>query len=287
LKGNEIIRKIPSYRKTLITKIRALTYLDNKPVDESERIGADAFFEGGLEAERKARAIYKEKNDRTHKIRRQETEWVNKESFEERRENALFSINIEFNKRKEELNEKRKMIVAEMMLYPEKKAELSRQILSVEYQMKENEYFKKKEEQDIILSMSKREEVNKYMPFKYEEWMFSIFYERVIENAFNFSAAVKIIHNDLKAKNVDNYQIFNELDLRMKWTEYELNKFRKEEFDFAIYNIDPKIYEQKIDSIIKEGTVNEADFENTYSILSSTKEPENKPEPETNFEELD
>ena len=219
MKGNEIIRKIPNYRKTMITKIRALTYLDNKPVDECERIAADAFFEGGLEAERKARKNYKEKNDRTHKIRRQETEWMNKESFEERREKALFSLNVEYTKRKEELNEKRKRIVEDMLLYPEKKAELSRQLLSIEYQMKENETFKKKEEEDIILSMSKREEVNKYVPFKYEEWMFSIFYERVIENAFNFSAAVKMIHYDLKAKNVDNYQIFNELDLRSKWTD--------------------------------------------------------------------
>ena len=57
LLGNEVIRKIPAYRKTLVTKLRELRYLDDRPVFEDDRRNAEAYCRGGVEAEREERAL--------------------------------------------------------------------------------------------------------------------------------------------------------------------------------------------------------------------------------------
>ena len=45
-KGNDFVRKISNYRKTLIYKIPTLQYLDERPVTEEERRRAIAFGVG-------------------------------------------------------------------------------------------------------------------------------------------------------------------------------------------------------------------------------------------------
>ena len=60
LKGNDVVRKIPNYRKTLISKIDTLKYIDDKPIFEDEKRFALAFARGGYEEEKKERAKYRE-----------------------------------------------------------------------------------------------------------------------------------------------------------------------------------------------------------------------------------
>ena len=62
LKGNDVVRKIPNYRKTLISKIDTLKYIDDKPIFEDEKRFALAFAKGGYEEEKKERARYREEN---------------------------------------------------------------------------------------------------------------------------------------------------------------------------------------------------------------------------------
>merc|ERR1711871_341570 len=71
LDGNPVVRKIPAYRKTLIYRLKNLTYLDDRPVFEEERLTAEAWARGGVEAEKmerqRQRAHKKLQEERRHK----------------------------------------------------------------------------------------------------------------------------------------------------------------------------------------------------------------------------
>ncbi len=61
INGNEVT-KLPSFRKRMIAGKQNLGYLD-RPIDELERIGANAFAAGGPEAETAARQEYREQQN--------------------------------------------------------------------------------------------------------------------------------------------------------------------------------------------------------------------------------
>ena len=58
--GNPVISKLRSFRKTMITQLPQLAYLD-RPIFEAESVGAKAWAEGGAEAEVLAKENYKNK----------------------------------------------------------------------------------------------------------------------------------------------------------------------------------------------------------------------------------
>lgn len=53
--GNEAVKKIPNYRKTVIVQLQNLTFLDDRPVFPKERACAEAWAVGGCEGEQKER----------------------------------------------------------------------------------------------------------------------------------------------------------------------------------------------------------------------------------------
>ncbi|KAJ3128143.1 hypothetical protein HK098_005043 [Nowakowskiella sp. JEL0407] len=55
LMSNTVISKIENYRKTFISNIKSLTYLDDRPVFDNERLATEAWARGGIEAEREER----------------------------------------------------------------------------------------------------------------------------------------------------------------------------------------------------------------------------------------
>lgn len=73
MNGNEVVKKIKNYRKTIITKIPTLKYLDDRPVFEDDRRFAEAFSRGGFEEERRERDVVKKEKDDAH--------WKNHEAF--------------------------------------------------------------------------------------------------------------------------------------------------------------------------------------------------------------
>lgn len=113
LNGNDCTRKIPSYRKTMIYKIKELRYIDDKPVFEDERRFAEAFGRGGLEEERKDRELYrKEQKDLSLKRIKDFQDMVScwkkkkpeEESFEENKENYVNKDNEKTKNKLELLN---------------------------------------------------------------------------------------------------------------------------------------------------------------------------------------
>uniref|UniRef100_A0A8D0LCK7 Dynein axonemal assembly factor 1 n=1 Tax=Sphenodon punctatus TaxID=8508 RepID=A0A8D0LCK7_SPHPU len=55
LMGNEVIKKIANYRRTLTIRLKHLTYLNDRPVFPKDRACAEAWAQGGREAEKNER----------------------------------------------------------------------------------------------------------------------------------------------------------------------------------------------------------------------------------------
>ena len=66
LMGNPVIRKITNYRKTMISSIKSLTYLDDRPVSDNERLAVEAWVIGGAEAETEERARQRQEETDRH-----------------------------------------------------------------------------------------------------------------------------------------------------------------------------------------------------------------------------
>ncbi|XP_058011028.1 dynein axonemal assembly factor 1 [Ahaetulla prasina] len=61
LMGNEVIKKITNYRRTLTIRLKHLTYLDDRPVFPKERACAEAWAAGGREAEKQEKEMWESK----------------------------------------------------------------------------------------------------------------------------------------------------------------------------------------------------------------------------------
>jgi len=75
LKGNPVCKKIRNYKKSIISRIPTLKYLDDSPVFPEDRRYAEAFTAGGIEREREERKKVKQEKDDEH--------WKNHEAFRE------------------------------------------------------------------------------------------------------------------------------------------------------------------------------------------------------------
>ncbi|XP_074824658.1 dynein axonemal assembly factor 1 isoform X2 [Natator depressus] len=64
LMGNEVIKKIPNYRRTLTIRLKQLTYLDDRPVFPKDRACAEAWAMGGREAEKSEREKWENRERR-------------------------------------------------------------------------------------------------------------------------------------------------------------------------------------------------------------------------------
>jgi hypothetical protein len=67
LKGNACVRDTKHYRKTTISSLPGLRYLDERPVFDAERFSTSAWASGGLEAERSAIRKLEENKRNAHK----------------------------------------------------------------------------------------------------------------------------------------------------------------------------------------------------------------------------
>ena len=236
-----------------------MTYLDDRPIRNEDRVGAEAYFKGGYQAEKEARIKYREENDKVIQIRKREKEML-EISFDERKKRALNSLQLEYNRRKNELeNEKEEL----NKKYEENKdnklgKKLYNYISNIDYRLYENEEFKKNEEKLIQLTIAKRERTDQNELFEYEEeWMDDIIKINILKHCFDFQRALIGIHAIFKQKNVKNYLLFSELDLRSRWTFLEFNKYRKDNDDTFYYLKKEEVYPEDIYELIHEKKIEE------------------------------
>ena len=234
LKGNDIIRSINNYRRTLIVRLKHLTYLDDRPVREEDRIGAIAYLEGGYPAEQRAREKYRNENERSsvnkNKIKKNKE---SKESAEERRKKELERLRNEYEIKRNLLEQRKKELIKEYESKPENRDELNQELTNLDRQILENEEIANEEiknnnkKNDMNISLTQKI-VGTNGEFIYEPWMDNILELHILENCFDFKRALSSIYTDFKNRKVKNYELFKEEDLRNKWTEFELKVFRKD-----------------------------------------------------------
>lgn len=157
-KGNELLRKIPNYRRRMIKELENLTYLDDKPIDECERLSVNAFWIGGLKAERETRSKYRLERDFGHIVKKQQDK--DKVEIEKMREQSIKSIQNEYQLKKALLKSKKASLLKEYESLENniQKSNIYTNLLSIDNQIEENEKFKIEEEnnQDKVGIMVKR-----------------------------------------------------------------------------------------------------------------------------------
>jgi len=86
LKGNPIVSNVKQYRKTLISSLPGLTYLDDRPIFELERRCAEGWAKDGMEGEREARRKFKEDEKEVELKNHLFMQKIREEGFRKRRE---------------------------------------------------------------------------------------------------------------------------------------------------------------------------------------------------------
>ncbi|KAG7475157.1 dynein assembly factor 1, axonemal [Solea senegalensis] len=84
LMGNDVVKKIPNYRRTMIVRLKQLTFLDDRPVFPKERACAEAWAVGGLEGERKEREQWETRERRKIQDSLDAIAMIKKEAHERR-----------------------------------------------------------------------------------------------------------------------------------------------------------------------------------------------------------
>ena len=158
------------------------------------------------------------------------------------KKNALKSLYMEYDKRKNELESEKEEIKKNIT----NKKKLNTYLTSIDYKLYENEEFKKSEERLIQLTIAKRERAEQDTLFEYEEWMDNIIQINLLKHCFDFQRALIGIHAIFKEKNVKNYILFSEMDLRNRWTKLEMDKFRKENDNTFYYLQKEDVYPEDL-----------------------------------------
>ena len=161
------------------------------------------------------------------------------------------NLAIEYEKRRNIFEQKKKELIKEYESKPEKREELNIQLQSLDFQIQENEELKKDEENNIEATLRKKNAAADG-EFIYEDWMDDVLELHVLENCFDFERALTFIYSDFKRKNVQNYQAFKIIDLRSKWTELELKKYRKDDNSCYHYRKEDVFPEEKENKPEKE-----------------------------------
>ncbi|XP_034024029.1 dynein assembly factor 1, axonemal [Thalassophryne amazonica] len=85
LMGNDVVKRIPNYRKTVTVRLKWLTFLDDRPVFPKERACAEVWAKEGLEGERKEREQWETRERRKIEDSLDHLEKIREKAQEKRR----------------------------------------------------------------------------------------------------------------------------------------------------------------------------------------------------------
>ena len=100
----------------------------------------------------------------------------------------------------------------------------------------------------------------------------------ILKHCFDFQRALIGIHAIFKQKNVKNYLLFSELDLRSRWTYLEFNKYRKNNDDTFYYLKKEEVYPENVYELIHEKKSEEEQKDNIKEDNLGNKENKNEKE---------
>ncbi|KAI3383203.1 hypothetical protein SNEBB_005810 [Seison nebaliae] len=154
LMNNKIKMTMPNYRRRMICDIPNLHYLDDRPVFKQDRIGAEAWLVGGLEAERKARHKLREEDDKRIRDSCLRLAGYIKKNIQKRTESES-SDNEE--KEKEPKEEPKRIDIVEVI---DEKEKSDKEELEKEEDGKENELEKSEENNGNLIQNTRCEASN-------------------------------------------------------------------------------------------------------------------------------
>jgi dynein assembly factor 1 len=100
MQGNPVVSQLRQYRKRMIASIKTLAYLDDRPVFPLERHCAEAWAEGGLDAEKAARKAFKDeeaakqRRDHEYLTNLRERSRAKREALAEKGKKALADLGL-------------------------------------------------------------------------------------------------------------------------------------------------------------------------------------------------
>jgi len=97
LKGNPVCSKIKNYRKTIISRLPKLSYLDDRPVFKDERRYCEAFIRGGIEEEREERKKFQQEEREKRELSHRRFQEMIETARREKREREAMSSDDKYN----------------------------------------------------------------------------------------------------------------------------------------------------------------------------------------------
>jgi len=252
-KGNPLIRSIQNYRKRMVKELENLTYLDEKPVDEGERLAVNAFWEGGLELERKVKNEYRLKRDFGNRVKKTNT-YNNfnqtqteggKDSKEERRGSFCKQELSPEAKRKEFLSKKKRELLNRFTQSgcTDERNEISNEIITVNQEIKDLDklividefsvFYKKDsvvEKYDNNKVSEKAKEEDYKERFLFEEWMSKECEYFLFMNMWDIRGAFQSFTNKYKNR-IQNIESLTEKEFKLFLSICE-NEYGKQTVNF-------------------------------------------------------
>eukprot|EP00831_Metopus_contortus_P068569 TRINITY_DN6133_c0_g1_i1.p1 TRINITY_DN6133_c0_g1~~TRINITY_DN6133_c0_g1_i1.p1 ORF type:complete len:547 (-),score=111.26 TRINITY_DN6133_c0_g1_i1:29-1669(-) len=111
IRGNPVTKEMKNYKKEVIAGLPHLAYLDGNPIEDVDKLAAEAYIKGGLEEERKYRAKYNEEKKKITEHEKEKTKDYDKQ-VDERMKKTVTKLKQEIIDKYTELLKSREELIS-------------------------------------------------------------------------------------------------------------------------------------------------------------------------------